>query len=281
MLNQQYINLNGKLLSNKEAVLTSKNRAFLYGDAIFETIRSNANNLFLFDEHFKRLEKGMELLSMNFNSDTNKNSIHREITRTLNKNKHFLGARIRLTIFRNEGGLYTPTDNTVSFLIETSELETPKYSINRKGLKIDIFRKVVKHTTAFSGFKTANALIYTLAGIYKQENNLDDVIMVNENNNLVEAISSNLFYTKGNALFTTSYEDGCVEGIMREQIISIALKNGFTVFDDCNIKSVDLLDADEIFLTNAISGVQWVVAYKHKRYFNKAAKFFIGELNKG
>lgn len=116
--------------------------------------------------------------------------------------------------------------------------------------------------------------------MYKNENKWDDCLLLNERQNLVEGISSNLFVVKDGVLFTPSLESGSVNGIMREQIIQIALNLGITVYDDCIIKPEQLKDADEIFLSNAIVGIRWVVAFEERRYFNRSAKILIEELNK-
>ncbi len=122
-------------------------------------------------------------------------------------------------------------------------------------------------------------LIYTLAAIYRKENGFDDCLLINEKNALVESVSSNLFIVKNKVLFTPPLDDGCVEGIMRKQIIKISRKLNYKVIDNKSLFPDDLIQADEVFLTNAIRGVSWVVAYKEKRFFNTTSKTLIRELN--
>ncbi len=122
-------------------------------------------------------------------------------------------------------------------------------------------------------------MLYIMAANHKQQHGLNDCLLVNEMGNIIEAISSNLFIVTNNILQTPAVESGIVKGIMREQVINLALKHNFTVFDDCEITETDILKADEIFFTNAISGIQWVVAYKQRRYFNKTAKIMAQLLN--
>jgi branched-chain amino acid aminotransferase len=119
-----------------------------------------------------------------------------------------------------------------------------------------------------------------MAGNYKTKNNLDDCLILNDRGNPIESISSNLFIVKNNTLLTPSIESGAVAGIMREQLIETALKLNITVYDDCLLTSDDLLEADEIFLSNAINGIRWVVAFKDRRYFNKTSRILIEELNR-
>jgi len=271
--------LDGILYPKSEALWGSENRAFRYGDSLFETIHTNGTEIQFLPEHLDRLTKGMVCLGMNIPSNFNE-KIKREITYLINKNKAFSGTRIRLSVFRKDGGLYTPADNSISYLIESSALEHDHYILNRKGLKIGIYNEIRKSYNLISRFKTGNSLPFILAGNYRKKMHWDDCILLNDRGNIVESISSNLFLVKDGILMTPSIESGGVSGIMREQIIETAVALNITVFDDCVLNPENLLNADEIFLTNAISGIQWVVAFQERRYFNKTAKLLIEELNR-
>jgi branched-chain amino acid aminotransferase len=275
----EYINLNGELFPKNSNVFGAENRAFRYGDSLFETIHSNGTEIQFLDQHLDRLIKGMKTIGM-IVPENFRDQLKINITYLINKNKSFTGTRIRLSVFRNNGGLYTPTNNTISYLIETSRLENDQYVLNKKGLKIDVYQDCRKSSDLISQFKTGNAILFIMAGNYKVKMHLDDCLILNERGNPIESISSNLFIVKNNILITPSVESGAVSGIMREQLIEIALKLHMTVYDDCIVTLNDLLEADEIFLSNAISGIRWVVAYKERRYFNKTAKLLLEELNK-
>lgn len=279
MIKSKYICNNGNFFLSNSPVLTTKNRAFRYGDGIFETMHANGTNVQFIDEHYMRLMYGIEKLYMHLPPYFNLKYINGLIVKLLNKNKLYQGAKIRLSVFRSDGGLYTPLSNNISFIIEAEELEHANYTLNKKGLAIDIYNEIKKNTNYLSDLKSSNALLFVLAGIYKQKNNIDDCIIINQENKIVEAVSSNIFIVKNNQLYTPSLTDGCIPGIMRIQIIKTALSLNYTVFDDCNIMPDDLLSADEVFLTNAISGIRWVVAYKDNRYFNKTSKILTNKLN--
>tara|TARA_R110001583_G_scaffold25760_8_gene93129 strand:+ start:5812 stop:6666 length:855 start_codon:yes stop_codon:yes gene_type:complete len=278
-MNSHQLCYNGEFYSDDTVLFSADNRAFRYGDSLFETIHTNGTQVQFFNEHIERLTLGMKQLGMEIPENFHE-TIEKNIKRLITKNKSFLGTRIRLCVFRNSGGLYTPTTNSISYLIESSKLEEPKYFLNKKGLKIGLFDTYKKTSNSLSGFKTGNSLPFILAGLHKDEMKWDDCLLINERQNLVESVSSNLFVVKDGILFTPSVESGAVNGIMREQIIQIALNLGITVYDDCIIKSKQLEEADEIFLTNAIVGIRWVVAYGERRYFNRSAKILIDELNK-
>jgi branched-chain amino acid aminotransferase len=121
-------------------------------------------------------------------------------------------------------------------------------------------------------------MVYVVAGIYKNERALDDCILVNDKGSITEAISSNIFAVKNGVLYTSPVADGCVDGVMRKKIIEIAETSRIAVYELSIMQSV-LLGADELFLTNAVNGIRWVVAYKQKRYFNNTSKKFTEKLN--
>ena len=279
-LKGQFICFNGEFIRKSELNISLNNRAFKYGDGVFETIRVIKKEPLFYIEHIKRLSLALELLKIDFSIDFLKTELKQNIVRLLNANKFFSGARIRITVFRGGEGLYTPTNNKMEYLIEASELENEYYTLNKRGLNIGIYNEVKITYSEFSNFKTINSLPYILAGIFKKQNRFDDCILVNNSNNLIEGISSNLFILKNNILYTTGAQSGCIEGIMKNIVIDIALSKSMTVFDEALLTEEDLLTADEIFMTNVISGVQWVLSYKKKRYYNKFSRVLISELNK-
>ena len=187
-------------------------------------------------------------------------------------------ARIRLTVFRNEGGFYAPETNDISFLIEAEALETKGYELNQKGLWVDIYADIKKQINKLSNIKSTNALHYVMAGLAKQSMNLDECLLVNDNGFICEAISSNIFVVKNGTLFTAPLSEGCVAGIMRKHILNLAHQHKILYFEN-QITINTLMNGDELFLTNSIRGVQWVGQFKHKYYTNKTAQFFNEKLN--
>jgi len=274
-----FILVNGEYHFKDEFALSYKNRAFCYGDALFETMHANGTEIQFFEDHIVRLTYGMQNLKMIIPTAINSGTIKKKIIKLLHKNKLYQGVRIRLTVFRNEGGKYTPTNNTASYLVETEFIENDKYLLNQKGYIIDIYKDIRKSTNTFSNLKTANALLNIMAGIYAKEKKIDDCIILNETGKLIEGISSNLFLIKGRIMLTPSLNDGPVAGIMRKQILKIADSVGFEINHDSSITESQLLNADEVFFTNSISGIKWVLAYKEKRYFNQNVKKLIDKLN--
>lgn len=274
---QLYINYDGFLYKEDEKVLTVKNRAFRYGDALFESIRViNGQPCFL-EDHFIRLKKGMEVLKMT-STNISFDNLRGQIIKLIEKNHVRRGGRIRLTVFRSGDGLYTPENEGKSYVIEAIPLNDNKFVLNENGLSIDVYNDLRRHRNILSRIKTTNSIPHVLAGIYKKENDLDDCIILNDQGRIVEGLSSNIFLYKNNNLYTPSLDEGCIDGVMRKQVLRIAKELNINIFEGMLNGSM-LLQADEMFLTNAIKGPQWVVSYRQKRYFNKATKEILEHLN--
>lgn len=275
----RHININGNFLSAEEPALMPSNRSFCYGDALFETMHAYQEYVQFFAEHYKRLTESMHVLSMHIPEKFSQHFLHGQIISLMKKNRIYQGARIRFTVFRNDGGYYTPENNDISFLIETIPLETIVYGAQHKGLHLGLFDKIKKPLNVLSPLKTANSLVCVLAGVFKKENNLDDCIILNERGSIVETISSNIFFVRGNTIFTPPLKDGCIHGIMRDQIIQIAKEMNFKIEDQASI-SLDFISlADEIFTTNAVSGIQWVLGFGERRFFHDVSASLLIRLN--
>lgn len=275
----KYINHNGTIISDTTPVLSSSNRAFRFGDALFETIRLINQKPQLLKSHYERLIKGMRLLKMNIPEYLTEDFLRSAIIELAKKSNLIGDSRVRFTVYRADGGYYSPDSNDIAFLMEIIPLETNGYALNFKGLTIDIYSEIKKTPSFLSSIKSANSLLYVMAGIYKTEKALDDCIIMNDKMNIIESIDSNIFAVKNGVLYTPPVSEGCVEGVMRKKIIELAQINKIAVYEIPIMQNV-LLASDELFLTNTISGTKWIVAYKQKRYFNNTAKKFNELLNK-
>ncbi|MBS3774027.1 MAG: aminotransferase class IV [Bacteroidales bacterium] len=275
----QYINLNGQYLDAKEPVFSAGNRGFRYGDALYEVMHANGTTLQFFQDHMERLIKNMNYLNMEIPPPISNHRIQQEIVKLLNKNKHLKGAKARVTVFRNGGGQYTPNTNSCSYFIESEKLETDIYTLNKKGLIVDVFQNLKKPITPLSNLNSTDALFYILAGNFKREHDLDDCLLVNQNNEIIEAPGSNIFLVRKNVVKTPPLKSGCKEGIIRKHIFDFAHHLGYKMSRQHPVSFEDLTDADEMFLTNSIDGIQWVGGIRQKRYFKNTAKKMANLLN--
>ena len=272
-----YINVDGFLYKEDEKVFTVNNRAFKYGDALFETIRVIDGQPRFLEDHFIRLKKGMQVLKMH-SANISFSELKDQIVNLIEKNHIKKGGRVRLTVYRSGDGLYTPENEGKSYVIEAYPIDENKYTLNTNGLSVNIYNDLKRPRNILSQIKTTNSIQHVLIGIYKKEQGLDDCIVLNDQGRIVEALSSNIFLYKNNNLYTPSVEEGCMDGVMRKQVLQIAKEMNINVFEGM-VNGSMLLQADELFLTNAINGLKWVVSYRQKRYFNKATKEILERLN--
>ena len=260
------INYNGDLLPVDHAFLDSQNRAFRYGDGLFETIRMFDGSLPFWPQHWDRLSKGAQFLK--FKNLKDPAFYKKEIQKLCHAKGNW---RIRLSIFRKDGGLYTPSSFETDFLIEANPLESQTFELNKEGLHIDLCDSITIPKHPLSNLKTINSLPYVIAGIYKKEKQLDDCLLLNDKGKIVEASSSNIFIVKKGTLRTPPLSTGCKDGTLRRILIELSSKIGLQISQK-SFKPKRLLEAEEIWLSNAITGILWVGRYRGKTFDNTFAK---------
>ncbi len=275
---KQYLVYDGVLVSPEVPLLHSTNRAFRYGDGLFETIRVHKGVPLHWEAHYQRLLKGMAVLKMASASFPSRQKVHDSIIDLVVKNRIFADARVRLTVFRKGEGLYTPDRMQVSWLIEATNLGQTGYTFPDKGLKIDIFKDFPKLYSPISPFKTVASLPYVMAGIYCVDNKLDDCLLVNGQGKLIESFNSSLFWVKENVVCTPLISSGCIDGVFRKRVLEAVLQLGLRLVESTGATEEDIRQADEVFLTNTISGLRWVGAFREQRYFAKVSKKIFRQL---
>jgi len=260
------VNLNGTLISKDQNLFKAGNRAFTYGDQLFETILYSEGDLKFWEDHYFRMMGGACLLRMEIPIHLNIDFIETEILNTIKaSNLDSNSARVRLSIFRTDGGYYKPTNRSLEYLIEVDSLDNSFLVFNETGFNIDVFYDHLKPKQDLSTVKGVNSIISVLASIYAEENNLDDAILLNSDSHICETTASNIFVVKAGVIYTPPLDSGCVDGIIRKKIIENASVWGYTV-EEKDMKSFELIKAEEVFLSNSVKGIQWVQSYKKKKY---------------
>lgn len=272
------INFNGSIVSDDTNILT-RNRAFLYGDAVFETVKIMDSKVLFLEDHYFRLMSSMRVIRMEIPMNFTMEYLEEQIL-TLAKSKNLaISSRGRITVYRNDGGYYLPQDNTVSFLISLESLDTTMYSISPKEYIVELYTDFYVAKQLLSSIKTTNKIINITASIFANENDLDNCLLLNDSKNVIEALQGNLFMLKGNVLTTPPVSEGCLNGIMRKQILALARKiENLEVVEEV-ISPFDLQKADELFITNVIKGIQPITKYRKKEFANDLAIKLVRNLN--
>lgn len=249
-----------------EPVLLSSNRAYRYGDGLFETMRLKYGNMVLGKYHFSRLFESMALLKYVIPPQLDQATLEHNIIELSHLNNCTSGARIRLSVFRGNGSL-SEAGNQAEYIIECEKLEH-SYSLNETGLRIDIFPFAQKSRDAFSNLKSASYLQSVMASLFAAEHQLDDCILLNCLDEIAETSISNIFIVQDEKILTPGPSEGCVHGVMRRYLIEVLQDTGYDI-EETRITAEDLVQADEVFLTNSIRGIQWVGHFRDKNYGNK------------
>ena len=277
-MSSQFINFEGELRLEDEPVIGISNRGFKYGDGFFESMRWVKGELKFADLHAARIQKGIDLLKLTSHLQIDASFLYQKVEELVRRNKIGLNARVRFTFFRQSGGLYSPTNNQMGYALEFAKADEAVYSTNPRGLVVDVFDEVPKPINILSNIKTCNALTFVMAGLHKKQWALDDVLILNQNGFLCEAMSSNVFVVYNNIVYTPALKEGCVDGIMRKVVMQLARDNRLDVIE-AQINPEILNEANEVFLTNVTTGIQWVMGFNNKRYFNEVSRFLLNTLN--
>lgn len=256
------INFNGELLFKENIKLTTDNRGFKYGDGIFETIKVVHEKVIFWEDHYFRLMASMRMLRMKIPMEFTLEFLEKEILKTVDVLEDGASFRVRLNVFRKDGGLYTPKTNAINYLIEASE---SNYK-TKETYEIDVFKDFYNYSGLLSTIKTNNRMLNTLASIYANENDLDNCILVNERKGVVEVANANIFIVKNNIVKTPALTEGCIKGVVRSKVIDILIKNKDFTIEETVISPFEIQKADEVFITNAIMGIQAVTKYKKKSF---------------
>ena len=257
---------NGKFVKEDEPVLLAANRSYRYGDGLFETIKVSQGKILLEQFHFERLFSGLSVLKFEIPKLFSPEKISDQILQLCKKNNCDGLGRVRLSVFRGNGGLYD-TDSSLQYIIECWPLNESVNRLNEKGLVIDIFPDAKKSVDNFSNLKSANFLPYSMAALYAKENKLNDCLILNTGGNITDSTKANIFLIKNRLVKTPALTQGCINGVMRRYLLTSLAETGYQV-QETTINEGDLLHADEIFLTNAINGIRWVKQFRDNIYIN-------------
>ncbi|TXD47317.1 aminotransferase class IV [Polaribacter sp. IC073] len=261
------INFNGELLFKENVQLTTDNRGFKYGDGIFETIKVVNKKVIFWEDHYFRLMASMRMLRMKIPMEFTLEFLEKEILKSVAVLEEASSFRVRLNVFRKDGGLYTPKTNEINYLLEASAVNYQ----TKTTYEIDVFKDFYNYSGLLSTVKTNNRMLNTLASIYANENDLDNCVLLNERKGVVEVANGNIFIVKDNVVKTPALTEGCIKGIVRSKVIEMLTKNKDFTIEETAISPFEIQKADEVFITNAIVGIQPVTKYKKKSFTTELA----------
>lgn len=273
------INLNGKLLEDSQATVALNNRGLNYGDAVFETMRFAGGKIYFWEDHYFRLMASMRILRMEIPMSFTMEFLEQEILKVLGSRDNSKAYRIKLLIWRKTGGKYTPKNREVEYAISYEEIENPFYSLSEKPYEVELFKDHFINSGLLSTIKSTNRIINILGGIFAEENDYDNCLLLNENKQIVEALNGNLFLVAGNTVKTPPLADGCINGILRKQLLAIIKSMPEFTVEESSISPFELQKADELFITNIVGGILPITKYRKKQFTNNLSSELVHKLN--
>lgn len=273
-----FLNFNSKILKDDQPIIPASNRGLRYGAGIFETMKLREGSIIMHHEHFARLWKGLQLLQFDIPKLWSPEKFEEQILQLAKKNK-LINARVRLTVFHGEGGLYDAKDQIPNYIMETIILPQSNGQLNENGMRLCTYEAGVKVIDSFSNIKHNNYLPYFMGALFAKKNQCNDALILNNWGNICDSTIANIFIIKDEKICTPPLSEGCIAGIMRKWLIEKIRELGFSV-NEAIITKTDLAEADEVFLSNSIYNIRWVSLIENKSFGNLTVKKISAELAK-
>ncbi|HEV2804665.1 MAG TPA: aminotransferase class IV [Chthoniobacterales bacterium] len=245
------VNVNGRITGDREAVVPVFDHGFLYGEGIYETLRTYNGRLFLYDRHLRRLRQSAQLIELPipFSNDELEAHIKDTIAAT---QLDGADAYVRVLVTRGVGELTYDLKATPkpSWVIIVKPLPSPPPEIYQKGVKVALVDVVRNHPQSVNPrIKSNNLMNSALAAQQAAKRGAFEAVMRNYRGELTECTQSNLFIVKSGVALTPPLESGLLPGITREFVFEIGRAAGIDVREEV-LRDEDLFAADEAFLTS-------------------------------
>lgn len=272
--------LNGSLVNREDLNIKMSNRGLQYGDAVFETMRGHASTIFFWEDHYFRLMASMRILRMPIPMHFTPEYLQEKVLELIEENDFKdTPFSVKLLVWRDAEGKYTPHNAKVGFFVTVDKLDTPLYVYNEEEYEVSLFRDHYVQAGMLSNLKTNNRLVNILGSIYAKENEFANCLLLNSEKQVAEALNANLFLVTGYKIRTPKLESGCLNGMMRKQIINLIGEWPDYILEEDAISPFELQKADEMFLTNSLIGVQPISKYRKKHYDTKVSSQLHERLN--
>ena len=241
---------NGKIIPDTERCISPDDRGFLYGDGIFETLRSYNGEPFKLAEHLERMRSSAEKLKI-IPEYTN-TEISESITKLLAKNS-VQDAYIRITLSRGEGGnALQMSDNLKSTILIQAKSFTPyDEKLYNEGMSLCVSKHKRSTTSPICRHKTTNLLTSILLKEEAGSKSAHDSIVLNTDGYIAECIVSNIFMVADGSVITPSLDTNILPGITRSTVLDICRDSGIPAREEC-FKIETLIKAEEVFITNSL-----------------------------
>lgn len=258
----QRVNINGEILEAKDAKISVFDRGFLFGDSVYETIRTYRAKIFLADRHLRRLQNSASMLRLDL--PLSLAQIEKELNRTVEAAGN-PESYVRLIVTRGEGkiGLDIQLSKRSTYVILVNPLEELPAEYFERGVPVAIVSTRRNDRSSLSPLmKSSNLLNNILAYSEAKEEGAFEGILCNLNGYITEGTGSNLFVVHENRLITPPLEAGLLEGVTRGLVMELA-RNERIECEERNITPVQLLECQECFITSTTKAILPVSKINH------------------
>jgi branched-chain amino acid aminotransferase len=250
--------IDGLLLAPEDAKVSVYDRGFLFGDAVFEVLRTYGGTPFAFEEHYERLRRSAErvFIEVTFDQARLRDEVTRAVAAAGNAESY---VRILLTRGAGPMSLDPATATRALRVILVEPVVPPAREVYAVGIAVVTVRtRRSVDETAAAGAKVTNYLESLLAVREAKARGGQEALIVDGRGEVVEGATSNVFLVKEGRVVTPPPEAGILAGITRAHVLEAAARQGLP-FDERRLRPEELLDADEVFITSSIREVLAVV----------------------
>ena len=274
------VNYNGTLLEQKDTKLDPENRGLHYGDAVFETIKVSGGKVLFCEDHYFRLMASLRIMRIEIPMNFTLEFLEQEILKTTAETGAASDTfRVKLLVWRAWGGKYTPSSKEIEYIIFSEVIDQPFYMLETSPYEVELFKDHYVASGLLSTLKTNNKAIHVLGSVFAEENGYQNCLLLNEKKQVVEALNGNLFLVKGYKIKTPPILDGCLNGILRKQLMGIIAQMPDYILEEASISPFELQKADELWVTNTMVGIRPITKYRKKEYTQNIAQEVLAKLN--
>jgi branched-chain amino acid aminotransferase len=255
-----FFNYNGQLFQDQDPVFSPENRSFKFGDGLFETIKLEQGILKFKAHHFERLFEGSRVLGFTLNDLITPAYFEGQVLDLVKINGHEKAARVRLSVFRKDSDITDPEVSSPDFVIQSRAL---KIQSNIQDYSVGLLPGIFKSCDELANLKTNNFLPYIMATMHAKKTGYNECIIFNSHGRICDASRGNVFIITDNNIYTPPLSEGCIAGVMRRNLLVMLNDKGYAI-DEKPLQVEDIHSAEEMFITNVISGIQPVVKFQDK-----------------
>ncbi|ULQ53003.1 aminotransferase class IV [Flavihumibacter fluvii] len=267
----------GQFFRDDKMLVGAGSRGLRYGDGVFETMKVNRGTIQLGSQHMDRLFAALQLLEFDCPGFFTSGYLLDKIKVLATRNGHASLGRIRLMVYRGNGGLYDPENHYPHHIIQSWALPPANHQWNENGMLLGIHRKAQKAADVLANCKTNNYLPYVMGALEAKRQKWNDALLMNTSGRVCEATIANIFLIQDRRLVTPSLPEGPVAGIMRQYLVRKITEYGYDLSEQ-PVTEEQLLGADEVFLTNSSYGIRWVGEIGAKKYTSHLTRAIYQEI---